>query len=169
MLAGDVDHAQIGELARETLEMVAYLGGHLENVGRIRSEVDAPLLHALARGVQDGVIGVGQAIGIAIVMFGAGGESTAALIGNVVRRLAGDPAMAAGLRRDRERIPRFVEEVARLEPPFKFHYRAVRRPCELGGILHRERIQRKSQPGNIFEVRILRSVVEDRDVSFEQC
>ncbi len=66
-------------------------------------------------------------------MFGAGGESTAALIGSAARRLAQDPALADQLRAHPELISRYVEEVVRLEPPFKFHYRAVRRACELGG------------------------------------
>ena len=73
------------------------------------------------------------AVGIAIVMFGAGGESTAALIGSAARLLAQDPALADELRAHPEQISRYVEEVVRLEPPFKFHYRAVRRACELGG------------------------------------
>ncbi len=115
--------------------MVEYLRLHLDEArAATRLEVDAPLLHALARGVEGGALDVDHAIGIAIVMFGAGGESTAALIGSVMRRLAADPAVTNQLRQDRELIPRFIEEVVRLEPPFKFHYRAVRRDCELGGV-----------------------------------
>jgi cytochrome P450 len=138
LLAGDVNPAQMAELGGETLRMAEYLALHLE---RARAEVDAggheeadqSLLHALAAGVRDGHIQVGQAIGIAIVMFGAGGESTAAILGSAVRRLAEDPAVCDALRGEPGLIPRFVEEVARLEPPFKFHYRSVRRECELGG------------------------------------
>jgi cytochrome P450 len=50
-----------------------------------------------------------------------------------VRRLAGDPALADALRGDPAQIARYVEEIVRLDPPFKFHYRAVTRACELGG------------------------------------
>jgi cytochrome P450 len=135
LLAGAVTQAQVAELARETQEMLEYLERHLERAqAEIRREADSHLLHALARGVEDGAIEVDGAVGIAMVMFGAGGESTAALIGSAIRRLASDPDTATQLRRDPELIPRFVEEVARLEPPFKFHYRAVRRECELGGV-----------------------------------
>lgn len=134
MLAGDVTHQRIAGLAGETMKMVEYLGQHLEEArAATREEADAPLLHALARGVRDGRIEVDQAIAIAVIMFGAGGESTAGLIGSVMRRLAGDPTVAEQLRNDARLIPRFVEEVARLDPPFKFHYRAVRRDCKLGG------------------------------------
>ena len=114
--------------------MGLYLRSHFDRAAaNLRSEVDAPMLHALARGVATGDISVDEAVGISTVMFGAGGESTAALIGSVVRWLAEDAEIAAKLRSDPRLVPDFVEEVARLEPPFKFHYRVVRRSCDLGG------------------------------------
>ncbi|MEZ4289660.1 MAG: cytochrome P450 [Myxococcota bacterium] len=131
MLAGDASAERLGELARETMRMAAYLGEHLDRAGGV--DEHAPLLAVLADAVREGVIPREAALGISIVLFGAGGESTAALIGSVVRWLAGDEALADRLRRDASLIPRFVEEVVRLEPPFKFHYRAVRRACRLGG------------------------------------
>jgi cytochrome P450 len=134
ILAGDVSHSGVVELATETARMADYLLMHLrEAMASPRPGPGAPLLHALARAVLDGHIHEDQAVGIAIVMFGAGGESTAALIGSSTRLLAQDPALADTLRRNPDRIPRFVEETLRLEPPFKFHYRAVKRSCELGG------------------------------------
>jgi cytochrome P450 len=51
-----------------------------------------------------------------------------------MRLLASNPALANELRGSPDQIPQFVEEVVRLEPPFKFHYRAVRQRCELGGM-----------------------------------
>jgi cytochrome P450 len=134
ILAGDVDGSRLGALAIEALKMAEYLAAHFDDAyAKPRVEPDAPLLHALARGVRAGEIERAEAIGIAAVMFGAGGESTAALIGSVTRCLAERSEVAAQLRQDPKLIPRFVEEVSRLEPPFKFHYRAVRRECELGG------------------------------------
>jgi cytochrome P450 len=65
--------------------------------------------------------------------LGAGGESTAALIGSCLLRLARSPEIADRLRTTPGLIPRFVEEVVRLEPPFNFHYRVVQRACRLGG------------------------------------
>src|SRR4029434_862420 len=41
--------------------------------------------------------------------------------------------MPAALRGTPELVPRFVEEVGRLDPPFNFHYRVVRRSCALAG------------------------------------
>jgi len=134
MLAGDASIEKLIELAQETSRMVEYLGAHLDHaISDPRSEPDAPLLHALALGISSGAIDRQQAIGIAVVMFGAGGESTAALIGSAMRIVASDPELADRLRSDPQNIPRFIEEVVRLESPFKFHYRVVRRPCQLGG------------------------------------
>jgi cytochrome P450 family 144 len=134
MLAGDVSVAKMAEFGAETGRMAKYLGEHI-GVAPSGSAPgpDLPLLHALAWGTASGRIALAEAIGIAIVMFGAGGESTAALIGSSARLLAQDPALADELRAHPELVSRYVEEVVRLEPPFKFHYRAVRRACELGG------------------------------------
>ncbi len=137
MLAGDVDPARMSQLGAETARMAEYLGRHLDAAQDAQdAEGDGPetsLLEALARGVRSGEIGRDTAIGIAIVMFGAGGESTSALIGSAIRLLALDPALADRLRASPQEIPRFVEETVRLEPPFKLHYRSVRRACALGG------------------------------------
>jgi cytochrome P450 len=134
ILAGNLDASRLGLLAAEAMKMGEYLGEHLDRAREdLRRDADAPLMQALACGVEDGRIGRGTAIGIATVMFSAGGESTAALIGSMVRRLAEDSETTHVLRERPELIPNFVEEVARLEPPFNFHYRLVRRDCELGG------------------------------------
>jgi cytochrome P450 len=134
ILAGNVDAPRLSLLAAEAMKMGEYLGEHLDRVAEdLQRDADAPLMHALARSVAEGRIGRGTAIGIATVMFSAGGESTAALIGSMVRRLAEAPETTRVLRERPELVPNFVEEVARLEPPFNFHYRLVRRDCELGG------------------------------------
>jgi len=134
MLAGEVDAQRLEFLARETGQMAVYLGEHLDRaIAAPNDDPEAPLLHALALGVLAGKIDRQHAIGISIVMFGAGGESTAALVGSTLRVVAENPVLAEELRASPELIPRLVEEVVRLEPPFNFHYRSVRRRCQLGG------------------------------------
>ena len=134
ILAGDVPGEQLSQLVTETAQMAEYLGGHLDAATPGEDSGGPPsLLALLSGGVVRGEITREQAIGIAIVMFGAAGESTAALIGSALHRLAGDPEIAARLRSDTALVPLFVEEVARLEAPFNFHYRSVRRACTLGG------------------------------------
>ncbi len=134
MLAGDADTARLIFLREETARMFAYLNEHLGHADpRTADQPDATLLAALARGVAGGQIARETAVGISTVLFGAAGESTAALIGSCLLRLAESPALADTLRESTALIPRFVEEVVRLDPPFNFHYRVVRRPCRLGG------------------------------------
>ena len=134
ILAGEISGEGLEFLAQETSNMAEYLGSHLDRaMANTNAADDAPILHTLARAIAGGEIDREQALGIAIVLFGAGGESTAALIGSVLHRLAKESGMAETLRRKPELSARFVEEVIRLEPPFKFHYRAVRRACNLGG------------------------------------
>ena len=135
MLAGGVTMEQMAAFAVNTGQMTEYLGKHFEIAMQgTQTGPEAPLLHALATGVQEGAIDTEEAVGIAIVMFGAGGESTAALLGSTMRLLASNPVVADELRRSPQQLPKFVEEVVRLEPPFNFHYRAVRQQCELGGM-----------------------------------
>ena len=135
MLAGDLDLERMQGLAEDTLAMAVYLSEHLPATTSPSAVNDqAPtLMELLAGGVASEAIDPTEAIGIAIVMFGAGGESTSALLGSAIRLLAEDPELADELRCEPTRIPAFIEEVLRLEPPFKFHYRSVRRACELGG------------------------------------
>jgi len=134
ILAGAVSGERLFKLATESGQMATYLGEHLDAVELDGvPDTDAPMLHALSYALSNGAIDRNEAIGIAIVMFGAGGESTAALIGSTVLRLAKSPELANTLRNNLDLIPRYIEEVARLDPPFKFHFRAVRRECELGG------------------------------------
>jgi cytochrome P450 len=134
MLAGSVSAEQLAGFAKETAGLVDYLREHLDNaLAAPERGPDAPLLHTLAAGILDGKISVEQALGIGVILFGAGGESTSGLIGSAVRLLALDPTLAEQLRAHPDRIPAFVEEAVRLEPPFKFHYRGVKRDCELGG------------------------------------
>lgn len=134
MLAGDVDGERMRFLAEETGRMHAYLSDHLGRADPTSADrPDATLMSALARGVSEGGIEPGAAVGIATILFGAAGESTAALIGSCLLRLARNPALADELRRGRSLVPCFVEEVVRLDPPFNFHYRVVRRACRLGG------------------------------------
>ncbi len=134
MLAGDADTARLLFLREETARMFVYLDEHLGHADpRTADEPDGTLMAALARGVAEGHVARETAVGISTVLFGAAGESTAALIGSCLLRLAGSPALADTLRESTGLIPRFVEEVVRLEPPFNFHYRVVRKSCRLGG------------------------------------
>ena len=92
------------------------------------------LLGVCARAVTDGDLTIEEAVGTLVILLGAGGESTASLIGNAARLLAEDRDLQDRLRADVELVEPFLEEALRLESPFKGHFRQVRRDCELGGV-----------------------------------
>ncbi len=134
MLAGVVSVETMGFLATETARMSDYLGQYLDSAAGLDDCAGAvPLFSVLKAGIERGEVSRGEALGIAIVLFGAGGESTAALMASCIKKLAEDKQLAASLRKTPELIPRFVEEMVRLETPFKFHYRAVRNNTKLDG------------------------------------
>lgn len=134
ILAGAIGSERMRFLFEENRRMLAYLADHLDRADAAAADrPDATVLSVLARGVADGVIDRRTAIGISIVLFGAGGESTASLIGSCLLRLSRDAELADALRSEPSLVARFVEEVVRLDPPFNFHYRAVRRACRLAG------------------------------------
>lgn len=132
MLAGVVSAETMGFLATETARMSDYLGRYLDAAPSLQDVTGpAPLLSVLKDSVERGDVSRGEALGIAIVLFGAGGESTAALMASCIKRLAEDEELTNTLRKTPALILRFVEEIVRLETPFKFHYRAVRGETQL--------------------------------------
>ena len=121
----------MGPLADAAGALNAYLLAQLEKA------MDDPrddLLGAYAPRVHAGDMTAEDVIGAFVILVGAGGESTAGLIGNSARMLAERPALQDELRADPELVPRFLEEVLRLESPFRGHYRHVRHDTELGGV-----------------------------------
>jgi cytochrome P450 len=75
------------------------------------------------------------AVFMLIQLVGAGGESTASLIGSAVWILSRRPDLAERLRRDPAMIAPFLEEVLRFESPFRGHYRHVLADTELAGVV----------------------------------
>lgn len=87
-----------------------------------------------ARAVADGVIDELEAFGMLAILLSAGGESTTSLLGSGVRILAERPDLQDRLRDDPTVIPTFVEEICRIEPPFRGHYRRVVTDTTLGDV-----------------------------------
>ncbi|WP_433522830.1 cytochrome P450 [Nocardia pseudovaccinii] len=90
------------------------------------------LLGDLAKACATGELTRDVAVLILIQLVGAGGESTAGLIGNATRILATDPALQTRLRAEPDMLATFLEEVLRLESPFRAHHRHVVRDTTLG-------------------------------------
>lgn len=88
-------------------------------------------LGAFADGSMPEVI---EVVRVATILF-AGGQGTAArFLGNALKLLAEDPALQDVLRRDRDQIPQFVEEMLRYNSPVKTNFRMARVATTLGGV-----------------------------------
>ena len=127
---------------------VAYLGEHLTAAkarsGASRRDGSRPaeaqpsertgVLDTLAEAVLAGEYDDDDAIAMSVQLVGAGSDSTTGLTGSCALHLAINPDVQDRLRSDPSRIPSFVEEVLRLEAPFRGHFRHVLRACEIGGV-----------------------------------
>ena len=63
---------------------------------------------------------------IAANLFAAGQETTARLLGSMLRFIGERPELQQLLRDDRDRIPSFIEETLRLESPIQGEFRLSR-------------------------------------------
>ncbi len=71
-----------------------------------------------------------------VFLFISGNETTRHLLGNLLYRLAGDPALFAELAADRKLIEAAIEESLRLDPPV----RLLMRTCSAGTVVAGEQI-----------------------------
>jgi cytochrome P450 len=92
------------------------------------------LLGTVARGIASGALEQQAGITTLQILLSAGGESTTSLLGNAVRILAERPALQEELRANLELVPSFVEEVLRLESPFRHLTRSVPVDTTLGDV-----------------------------------
>lgn len=133
ILSGTADLAKMSRLSASTAALADYLRHHLARARGAREGAALSVIDALVAGEAAGLITEREAVSILIVLVGAAGESTSSLVGSAIRLLAQQPILQSRLRDAPELIERFVEEVVRLESPFKGHYRAVVEDASLGG------------------------------------
>ena len=126
ILAGTATLERMIELGISTGELSAYLKRHFDRASQ-RAGAESPndVMSELVNAVRQGLISPRDAVAIIIVLVGAAGESTSSLVGSAMRILAQDEALQQRLRQQPVLIDRYIEEVVRLESPFKGHYRAV--------------------------------------------
>jgi cytochrome P450 family 150 subfamily A5 len=71
---------------------------------------------------------------IASNLFAAGQETTARLLGVMFRRIGERPDLQQLLRKERHRLPNFIEECLRLETPLQSTFRLSRVATKVGGV-----------------------------------
>jgi cytochrome P450 family 144 len=131
MLGATLSLDELIELISRIGEIQAWLADQLSTAMTHPGE---GLLGSVARGVHGGVFTDFEALTILHTLLSAGGESTTSLLGNAVRLLAEQPDLQEQLRQDPGKIPTFVEEALRLEPPFRYHMRIVPKDITLGAV-----------------------------------
>jgi len=131
MLGSTLTFDELMQLVTRVGEIQAWIAGE---VAAAKQAPGADILGTVADGVNRGVFGDFEATSILHILLSAGGESTTSLLGNAVRLLAERPDLQAHLRSNPGLIPRFVEEVLRLESPFRYQMRSVSRDTTLGGV-----------------------------------
>jgi cytochrome P450 len=112
-------------------------GPAIEAFSEARTSADpdtSTIVGLCAAAVRTGDLDELETFGILATLLAAGGESTTSLIGAGARVLAEDQDLQDRLRADPSLIPAFVEEVCRVEPPFRGHYRRVVSDTDLGGV-----------------------------------
>lgn len=130
VLQGPVDEPTLAGAGSAALELAGYIADQLaRSVEHPRDSLLGDLATACATGELEEL----TAQVMLVTLFGAAGESTASLIGSATQIIANRPDTQRQLRADPSRIPAFLEEVLRFEPPFRGHYRHVVRDCTLAG------------------------------------
>ncbi|MGB8403580.1 MAG: cytochrome P450 [Mycobacterium sp.] len=124
----DIDHLTAA------VNTSAQLAGYLfEKFSEAQQSPGDDLLGDLARAQAAGIIDADTAVLMLIQLVGAGGESTAGLIGNAARLLATQPDVQEQVRNDPQLIGALLEETLRMESPFRNHHRHVMTDTSLGG------------------------------------
>jgi cytochrome P450 len=132
LMGGRITLGEMAAVTEQAAGMLPFVVDQLEQALDDPSRDD--VLSAAATGVHDGVFTRDEAAFTLMVLAGAGSETTTSLIGTAIRILAGHLDLQEELRRDVSRVPVFIEEVLRVESPFRFHPRITTGPVELGGV-----------------------------------
>jgi cytochrome P450 family 144 len=131
MVGGTVPLDRLNDLITRIGNIQAWIAEQVEGV---REGDDEGILLAVRRALDAGTLAMGEVTVILHTLLSAGGESTTSLIGNAVRMLAEDPSMQQRLRESPQDIDVYVEEVLRLESPFRQMMRSVPHDTTLGGV-----------------------------------
>jgi cytochrome P450 len=131
LLDGVVSAGQLDAASAAVMELAGYVVRHF---GEAPKQSAPTLLSDLAARCASGELDQLPAIAMMLTLFGAGGESTASLLGSAVWILASRADIQRRLRDKPELLGAFIEEVLRYEPPFRGHFRHVRRDTTLAGV-----------------------------------
>ncbi|MDT5095172.1 MAG: cytochrome family [Mycobacterium sp.] len=131
LLDGVVDQDRLTASGIAVMELGAYINDHFALAA---ADPQDDLIGALATACAAGEFDQLTAQVMMIILFSAGGESTASLLGSATWILANRPEVQRELRDNPDLVGAFIEEALRYEPPFRGHYRHVVNDTTLGGV-----------------------------------
>jgi cytochrome P450 len=130
--------AATGPLEHQLSAMATSMGAVEWIVGQVDAAIaGAPaegILGVVAEAVHSGELEVADALAVIATLLSAGGESTTSLLGNALHHLATHPVLQDQLREDPDTLAPFIEEILRLEAPFRYHLRHARQATDLRGV-----------------------------------
>ncbi|GBG38853.1 cytochrome P450 [Mycobacterium montefiorense] len=128
---GLVSEEQLTAAGIAVMELSGYIN---EQFDLAAADPQDNLLGELAAACASGEVDTVAAQVMMVILFAAGGESTASLLGSAAWILANRPDIQQQLRENPALLPAFIEETLRYEPPFRGHYRHVRNGTVLAGV-----------------------------------
>jgi cytochrome P450 len=131
MLAATEPLDEINASMERTTEVFGWMSDQLERAGDGGAD---GILAAVGTAVADGELDLVEGLVIMHTLLSAGGESTTSLLGNAIHLLAVRPDLQAQLRAEPALVAPFIEEVLRLESPFRHHLRHAPHTTELFGV-----------------------------------
>jgi len=131
VVEGLVDEEQLAAAGTSVMELSGYITDQFQQAA---ANPQDNLLGDLATACASGELADLTALAMMIILFTAGGESTASLIGSAAWVLATNPDIQQQVRDQPGLLGAFLEEVLRYEPPFRGHYRHVVNDTTLKGV-----------------------------------
>jgi cytochrome P450 family 144 len=131
VVEGLVSQDQLTAAGIAVMELGAYITDQFRQAA---ANPQDNLLGDLATACASGEMDELTAQAMMVILFSAGGESTASLLGSAAWMLATRPDIQQQVRDDPDLLNPFLEEVLRYEPPFRGHYRHVLKDTTLCGV-----------------------------------
>jgi pimeloyl-[acyl-carrier protein] synthase len=131
LLDGSIAMQHLGRGIQSAIAVFDYLRGHLEE--RRRSPREDLLSAMLAARERDENLNDDEILATALLVMGAGHETTTNLIGNATLALLRNPGELARLRAEPALLLGAVEEFLRYDAPVQGTARATREPIEIHG------------------------------------
>lgn len=131
MFAASVPMSEIFGAMERTAGVFLWISDQLDHALEHGGE---GILGVVATAVTDQVLTRDQGLVIMHTLLSAGGESTTALLGNAIHMLARDTGLQERVRSQPELVVPFIEEMLRLDSPFRYHLRNATHTTELKGV-----------------------------------